>query len=112
MHAGYGNIVPKTVQDRLFCVLYALFGIPGTCLTLKAVGDKITELFTELITIFENRLLRRPHPQNVQLKVALTIIFLTVLLLLPLMAFLVYSRHKEWSYIECFYFTFTTLSTI
>ena len=37
--AGYGNIVPKTVQGRLFCVLYALIGIRGTCLTLKAVGD-------------------------------------------------------------------------
>ena len=28
------------------------------------------------------------------------------------MALLVHVRHKEWSYIECFYFTFTTLSTI
>ena len=28
--AGYGNIVPKTVQGRLFCVLYPLIGIPGT----------------------------------------------------------------------------------
>ena len=37
--AGYGNIVPITVQGRLFCVLYALIGIRGTCLTLKAVGD-------------------------------------------------------------------------
>ena len=28
------------------------------------------------------------------------------------MALLVHVRHKEWSYIECFYFTFTTLSGI
>ena len=52
--AGYGNIVPKTVQGRLFCVLYALIGIPGTCFTRKSIGDKITELFTKLIP---NRLL-------------------------------------------------------
>ena len=110
--AGYGNIVPKTVQGRLFCVVYALIGIPGTCLTLKAIGDKITELFTELITTFEKRLLKRPHPQNVQMKVALTTIFLTVVFLLPLMALVVKVRHEEWTYIECFYFTFITLSTI
>ena len=54
LFAGYGNIVPVTVQERLFCVLYALIGIPGTCLTRKSIGDKITELFTKLIT---NRLL-------------------------------------------------------
>ncbi|KAJ7390121.1 hypothetical protein OS493_027157 [Desmophyllum pertusum] len=61
---GYGNIVPKTVQGRLFCVFYALLGIPATCLTLKAVGDKIAELFTKLITTFEKRLLKRPHPNT------------------------------------------------
>ena len=109
---GYGNIVPKTVLGRLFCVVYALIGIPGTCLTLKAIGDKITELFTKLITLFEKRILKRPRSQNVELKVALTTIFLTVIFLLPLMALVVKVRHDEWSYIECFYFTFTTLSTI
>ena len=67
--AGYGNIVPKTVQGRLFCVLYALIGIPGTCLTLKSIGDKITELFTKLITNFEKRVLKRSHlTQKVELK--------------------------------------------
>ena len=54
LFAGYGNIVPITVQGRLFCVLYALIGMPWTCLTRKSIGDKITELFTKLIT---NRLL-------------------------------------------------------
>ena len=52
--AGYDNIVPITVQGRLFCVLYALIGIPGTCFTRKSIWDKITELFTKTIT---NRLL-------------------------------------------------------
>ena len=47
-----------------------------------------------------------------ELKVALTTIFLTVIFLLPLMALVVKVRHDEWTFIECFYFTFTTLSTI
>ena len=82
-------------------------------MTLKSIGDKITELFTKLITNFEKRVLKRSHlTQKVELKVAMTTIVVTVLCLLPLMALLVYLRHKGWSYIECFYFTFTTLSTI
>ena len=60
LFAGYG-IVPITVQGRLFCVLCALMGIPGTCLTRKSIGDKITELFTKLITNFEKRVLKRSH---------------------------------------------------
>ena len=59
---GYGNIVPITVQGRLFCVLYALIGMPGTCLTRKSIGDKITELFTKLIT---NRLLRETRFEKI-----------------------------------------------
>ena len=104
--------MPKTILGRLFCVVYAITGIPGTCLTLESIGDKITELFTELITIFEKRLLKTPCSQNVKMKVALTTIFLTMIFLLPLMALVVKVRHDEWSYIACFYFTFTTLSTI
>jgi len=60
--------------------------MPGTCLTLKAIGDKITEIFTELITTFESRLLKKTRPEKVELKVALATIFLTVIFLLPLMA--------------------------
>lgn len=100
------------MQGRLFCVVYALFGIPGTCLTLKAVGDKIAEIFTRLVTTFEQRLLKRPHPHHVELKVASMTIFLTVILLLPLMSLIVKVRHQEWTFIDSFYFTFITLSTI
>lgn len=110
--SGYGNIVPKTSVGRMFCVVYALFGIPGTCLTLKAVGDKIAELFTRIIINFEKRILKRPHPKKVETKVALTTIVITVFLLLPLMSLIVKVRHDQWSYIECFYLTFITLSTI
>jgi len=109
---GYGNVVPKTVLGRLFCVFYALFGIPATCLTLKAVGDMITELSTRLEITFEKRLLKRPHPQKVETKVAISSIVIVVVFLLPLMSFIVKVRHEEWSFIESFYFTFITLSTI
>ena len=62
LFAGYGNIVPIAVQARLFGVLYALIGMSGTCLTRKSIGDKITELFTKLIT---NRLLRETRFEEI-----------------------------------------------
>ena len=91
---GFGSIVPKTLQGRLFCMLYALIGLPGTCLTLKSTGDKITDLFINLITNFKKHVLERSHlTQKVELKVALTTIVVTVVCLIPLMALLVYLRH-------------------
>ena len=91
---GFGSIVPKTLQGRLFYVLYALIGLPGTCLTLKSTGDKITDLFINLITNFKKHVLERSHlTQKVELKVALTTTVVTVVCLIPLMALLVYLRH-------------------
>lgn len=72
----------------------------------------MTDKVTVLLTAFERRLLKISRPEKVQLKVALTTIILTIILILPLVAMVVKVRHDEWSYIECFYFSFVTLSTI
>ena len=72
----------------------------------------MTDKVTVLLTAFERRLLKISRPEKVQLKVALTTIILTIILILPLVAMGVKVRHDEWSYIECFYFSFVTLSTI
>ncbi|EDO37267.1 predicted protein, partial [Nematostella vectensis] len=109
---GYGNIVPKTFGGRLFCIFYALLGIPGTCLTLKAIGDKISEKLCALIKFLEMRVLKRPRPQHLELKTAVTSIVMAVCVVLPLLASVVYYRKSEWTYFNCLYFTFITLSTI
>lgn len=111
--AGYGNIVPKTVGGRLFCIVYAFIGIPGTCLTLKALGDKISEVVSILIAVVERRLLKRKRPTKIQLKTTLFNLFLTAFVVLPLCTAIVYMREaNQWTYFDCFYFTFTTLTTI
>ena len=72
----------------------------------------MAEIFTTLVTTFEQRLLRRSHVRQVELKVALVTIFLTLFILLPLLSLIVKVRHANWTYIDSFYFTFITLSTI
>ncbi|XP_031556229.1 potassium channel subfamily K member 15-like [Actinia tenebrosa] len=110
---GYGNIVPMTVGGRLFCIVYAFIGIPGTCLTLKAVGDKISELTSILIEAVERRILKIKRPKKIQLKTTLFNLIFTAFLVLPLCTAIVYVREaNQWTYFECFYFTFTTLTTI
>ena len=114
---GYGNIVPITVQRRLFCVLYVLIGISGTCFTRKSIGDKITELFTKLIAnrvLWETRFEKITSDSKRWAKSFVPIIVVTVICLYYhlLLSCMVYVRHKEWSYINCFQFTFTTLSTV
>ena len=39
--SGYGNISPKTDGGKLFCIFYALFGIPMFGILLAGVGDHL-----------------------------------------------------------------------
>ena len=36
--SGYGHLTPRTFGGRLFCMIYAFFGIPVTALMLKSFG--------------------------------------------------------------------------
>ena len=44
---GYGNIAPKTFSGRLFCILFAIVGIPFTLSVIADVG----QLFATLVSI-------------------------------------------------------------
>lgn len=39
--AGFGNISPKTEGGQLFCIFYALVGIPMFGILLAGVGDHL-----------------------------------------------------------------------
>ncbi|VDK60558.1 unnamed protein product [Gongylonema pulchrum] len=41
--AGYGNLVPLTFQGRMFCIIYALFGVPLILITVADIGKFLSE---------------------------------------------------------------------
>ena len=93
-------------------MIFAFLGIPGTCLTLKSIGDKITQYLSLLVRRVESRAFKTQNPRKVGLKTSVVALFTTLVLFLPLLAYVVHVREPHWTYLECFYFTFITLSTI
>ncbi|XP_056623698.1 potassium channel subfamily K member 16-like [Triplophysa dalaica] len=104
---GYGNLSPCTVWGKVFCVFYALCGIPLNLAFLNLLSKFIH---------FNLGLLKRgiflvvPHKFIEVLAVTLFLVIGSVLLLVipPLM----FSYVEGWSYGEGFYFAFITLSSI
>ena len=43
--AGFGNISPHTEGGRIFCIVYALLGIPLFGFLLAGVGDQLGTIF-------------------------------------------------------------------
>jgi hypothetical protein len=50
---GYGNIAPSTEGGKIFCILYAIFGIPLFGFLLAGVGDQLGTIFVKSIAKVE-----------------------------------------------------------
>nr|XP_043903866.1 potassium channel subfamily K member 16-like [Solea senegalensis] len=105
---GYGNLSPSTVAGQVFCVFYALFGIPLNLAFLKQLG--------KFVTVHLGRLKRGmvsvgPHKQTVE-ALAMSLYLVSGSLLFLVIPPLLFSYVEGWSFGEGFYFAFITLSTI
>ncbi|XP_070835919.1 potassium channel subfamily K member 16-like [Chaetodon trifascialis] len=105
---GYGNLSPSTVSGQVFCVFYALCGIPLNLALLKQLGKCLTihvgRLEKGIVTVI-------PFRQTVE-ALAVSFFLITGSLLFLVIPPLLFSYVEGWTFGEAFYFTFITLSTI
>ncbi|XP_057556641.1 potassium channel subfamily K member 17 [Hippopotamus amphibius kiboko] len=105
---GYGNLSPRTMAARLFCIFFALVGIPLNLVVLNQLGH--------LMQQGVHRCARRlggawKDPAKARWLVGSSAL-LSGLLLFLLLPPLLFSHMEGWSYVEGFYFSFITLSTV
>ncbi|NXU65672.1 KCNK3 protein, partial [Horornis vulcanius] len=59
---GYGHAAPSTDGGKVFCMLYALLGIPLTLVMFQSLGERINTLVRSLLRRLKRRLgMRRPE---------------------------------------------------
>ncbi|XP_003425669.1 TWiK family of potassium channels protein 7 isoform X1 [Nasonia vitripennis] len=114
---GYGNVFPSTTSGRVFCIMFALVGIP---LTLTVIAD-YGKLFAEGVSSVAKRMRSKlPKkliscvPSNQTGKKSLGALAAVLLLLIYLAcgAALFMLWETNWSFFEGFYFCFVTMTTI
>ena len=54
---GYGHFAPVTMPGRLFCILFAIIGIPFTLSVIADMGQIIATLMTTIWDKYKQRLL-------------------------------------------------------
>ncbi|XP_017370781.1 potassium channel subfamily K member 17 [Cebus imitator] len=105
---GYGNLSPNTMAARLFCIFFALVGIPLNLVVLNRLGH----LMQQGVDRCASRLgVTWKDPGKAQW-LAGSGALLSGLLLFLLLPPLLFSHMEGWSYMEGFYFSFITLSTV
>uniref|UniRef100_A0A3B3WFU9 Potassium channel domain-containing protein n=1 Tax=Poecilia mexicana TaxID=48701 RepID=A0A3B3WFU9_9TELE len=105
---GYGNLSPSTVSGQVFCVFYALCGIPLNLAFLKQMGKCLTIHLGRLETGMRFCFLSQKAVEAL----AVSLFFITGSLLFLVIPPLLFSYVEGWTFGEAFYFAFITLSTI
>ncbi|XP_019646288.1 PREDICTED: potassium channel subfamily K member 16-like [Branchiostoma belcheri] len=107
---GYGHQTPATVAGRVFCIFYAIFGIPILLLTLADIGELLARGLRYIAATVNSKL--RPNMMESRKDdVPLYGIFIVVFLVMSLGA-LVMMQMEDWTFEQAFYFIFVTFSTI
>ncbi|KAM3873382.1 potassium channel subfamily K member 5-like [Diretmus argenteus] len=105
---GYGNVAPKTAGGRVFCILYGLCGIPLCLVWISELGSFFGDRAKRL-----SQVLIRKGVAVKKVQFTCTAIFLLWGLLVHLVIPpFVFMSLEGWSYLEGFYFSFITLTTV
>lgn len=65
---GYGNLVPVTATGRMFCIFYALIGVPLILITVTDIGKFLSENIIRMYSYYvmaKKRFHHRRHQQRV-----------------------------------------------
>ncbi|KAM6953346.1 potassium channel subfamily K member 2 [Aplochiton taeniatus] len=109
---GFGNLSPRTRFGQLFCVCFALVGIPMFGFLLAGVSDHMGTLLRKAVANIETLFLkRRVSPTSVRVISAVLSILIGCLIFLAAPT-VVFQEVEEWSFLEAIYFVVITLTTV
>ncbi|XP_008404068.1 potassium channel subfamily K member 2-like [Poecilia reticulata] len=109
---GFGNISPHTEGGRIFCIIYALLGIPLFGFLLAGVGDQLGTIFGKGIARVEKMFVHWAISQT-KIRVISTLLFVLFgCLLLVALPAAIFKHIEGWSALESLYFVVITLTTI
>ncbi|VDK87205.1 unnamed protein product [Litomosoides sigmodontis] len=134
--AGYGNLVPVTFHGRMFCIVYALFGVPLILLTIADIGKFLSENIVWLYAKYtkakkckekrttvcmtsavvgeinanaKDELLRCGLEQYISIPILLIV---GVLLGYITVGAVLLALWEQWDFFSGFYFSFITVTTV
>ncbi|MBN3282520.1 KCNK2 protein, partial [Polyodon spathula] len=109
---GFGNISPHTKCGRIFCIIYALLGIPLFGFLLAGVGDQLGTIFGKGIAKVEDMFVKWNVSQT-KIRVISTVLFILFgCLLFVAIPAIIFQHIEGWSTLESIYFVVITLTTI
>ncbi|XP_068608282.1 potassium channel subfamily K member 17-like [Brachionichthys hirsutus] len=105
---GYGNMSPSSDAGQIFCVFFALFGIPLNVVVLNRVGKYMLALERNISDFLVKKTKRRRCTRFFVHLVS----YLSGTVLFFVVPMIVFQMHEGWTFSQAIYYCFITLSTI
>ncbi|XP_058418097.1 potassium channel subfamily K member 15 [Diceros bicornis minor] len=106
---GYGHAAPGTDLGKVFCMFYALLGIPLTLVTFQSLGERLNALVRRLLLAAKRCLgLRRPRVSTENMVLAGLLVCAATLAL----GAAAFAHFEGWTFFHAYYYCFITLTTI
>ncbi|XP_032356667.1 potassium channel subfamily K member 17 [Etheostoma spectabile] len=105
---GYGNISPRSTAGQIFCVFFALFGIPLNMVVLNRVGKYMLAIERNISDFLEGKTGRRKCTRFFVHLVS----YLSGVVLFFVVPMIVFQLQEGWTLSQAIYYCFITLSTI
>ena len=105
-------MTPLSEGGKIFCIVYALIGIPMTLMLLTAIVDRLMVPATWLLRYFNAKLGHLYQPFNIRVfhLLAIASVLVAFFFLIPAAVFNV--LEPDWNYLDSIYYCFISLTTI
>ncbi|TSY55756.1 Potassium channel subfamily K member 2 [Bagarius yarrelli] len=109
---GFGNLSPKTKGGQLFCIFYALVGIPIFGILLAGVGDHLGTMLRRAVAKIE-ALFRQKKVSHTSVRVISAVFSILIgCLIFIALPTVVFQEVENWTLLEAGYFVVITLTTV
>ncbi|KAJ1078244.1 hypothetical protein K5549_016815, partial [Capra hircus] len=106
---GYGHAAPSTDGGKVFCMFYALLGIPLTLVMFQSLGERINTFVKYLLHRAKRGLGMRRADVSMANMVLIGFFSCISTLCIGAAAF---SYYEHWTFFQAYYYCFITLTTI
>ncbi|XP_059057395.1 potassium channel subfamily K member 1-like [Achroia grisella] len=109
---GYGHVTPLSKPGKMFCMIYALLGIPLTLVLLSALVERLLLPATALLRALNASLGHLYRPFSIRLVHLMIIVTTLVVFFLVVPAAVFANLEPDWDFLDSFYYCFISLTTI
>ncbi|XP_043212872.1 potassium channel subfamily K member 6-like, partial [Amphibalanus amphitrite] len=109
---GYGHVTPLSEGGKIFCVVFALIGIPLTLVILSAFVEKLMVPSTMFLQWLNSRLGHLYQPFNIRLFHLAAVVVLIACLFFLVPAAIFNRLEPGWSFLDSLYYCFISLTTV